>query len=180
MKKMMITAGIILAIALLGSFTEDAPQWEVSVSPEKLGPFQPQKVQGDCELGSNVFCEVKLKLYLSSDRQSLVARTFFIAWEPDMDQSKGVYSGRTEVYRAPTGYKIKAINGDRFWQVTEYKDHSENSPEKKFLLPNESAPWFVEVNARRSGEELCEEEKLSEITFIPTGQALKVELEVGG
>ncbi len=177
MKRLSILLAAI-SLLILTAFRPHTPTQTVNYQPEKLGPFFAKKVQGDCETGNNVFAEAKLKLYISQDRKSLVARIYFLTWEPAEDMSKGVYAGKKVIYQAANGFKIKAIEGETFWKVLEYQDISEDSPEKKYLHPNDSAPWYAQINARIHGEDICEESgKQAQVEFIPNGKALKIILE---
>lgn len=165
-------------LLLLMGFVPNSPTQTVNYQPEEMGPFVAKKVQGDCETGSNVFAEAKLKLYVSKDRKKVIAKIYFLTWEPDGDQSKGVYAGKKVIYEANNGFKIKAIEGDTFWKVLEYQDISENTLEKKYLHPNASAPWYAQINARIQGSDICEDgAQQAHVAFVPTGRPVQIILE---
>lgn len=167
-----------LSLLILMGFRPQSPTQTLNYQPQKMGPFFAKQVQGDCETGSNVFAEAKLKVYVSKDRKKVVAKVYFLTWEPTEDLSKGVYAGQQIIYEAGNGFKIKAIEGDTFWKVLEYQDTSEDRPEKKYLHPNISAPWYAQINARIHGADICEDaEKQAQIEFTPTGRPIQIILE---
>jgi hypothetical protein len=177
MKRLLIIVAATSLFLLMG-FRDHLPTQTVNYQPEKMGPFTAKQVQGDCETGSNVFAEAKLKVYVSPDRKKVIAKIYFLTWEPTGDLSKGVYAGKKVLYEVGNGFKIKAIEGDTFWKVLEYQDTSEDTPEKKYLHPNTSAPWYAQINARIDGEDICEDaDQQAQVEFIPTGKPIQIILE---
>lgn len=165
-------------LLILTGFRPHSPTQTVNYQPEKMGPFIAKQVQGDCETGSNVFAEAKLKVYISKDRKKVIAKVYFLTWEPTGDLSKGMYAGKKVIYEAGNGFKIKAIEGDTFWKVLEYQDISENTIDKKYLHPNISAPWYAQINARIQGADICGEgEQHAQVEFTPTGRPIQIVLE---
>jgi hypothetical protein len=107
---------------------EQTPPIETKIDTvvlDRLGPFWPPMIGGDCEFrGNGPFVELKARLYLESS--VIMCYIYMYAIETESNYSEAEGSWDELIYIAPTGWEIDYIGADPDSCETEYID-SNNS-----------------------------------------------------